>query len=322
MQKDRIIGMFLGVAIGDSLGLCCEGWSAAKIKEVYGRITFHHEPKSHNLKIGSTSDDTQLTLAVAEAILEDNLSMESQVKHHIAAFQETTAGWGNTTRDSVRRLANGANWASSGNGSSGLGNGVAMKIAPMGVYLCSVHPDRQKLTEGIEHITKINLMTHRTSVSASAALAHAFGIYYCCTLDDPKDFSVDKFQKMIIKASSIGRQMFAETLTDDITNRFEVLFQKEHDTQKLIDDFGGGSCYCYNSLPFSYGFFLQNPNSIESLYNVVNAGGDTDSNASMVGALLGALHGTSIFPEHLIGGLVDVDKVLAVAERFAEKFAT
>ena len=109
--------------------------------------------------------------------------------------------------------------------------------------------------------------------------------------------------------------------TLSLTLRFESLFENQYDAQKLIEEFGGGSCYCYNSVPFTYGFFLQNPHSVESLYDVINAGGDTDSNGSMLGALLGALHGTSIFPQHLIDGLVEREKVLEVAQRFAEKFA-
>lgn len=327
MEKDKIEGMFLGVIIGDCLGMPVETWNAEKIAEKYGRVTDYQVPDGHKWfnghLAGTYTDDTQLTLAVAEALIENPLCMDSQTKHHINAFKETTAGWGNTTRDSVRRLANGANWNVSGN-DAGVGNGVAMKIAPMGAYLLSVHEstnaDKTAMAEAIDFVTKINLMTHRSSVSASASLAHAFGIYYCLSVK-PADFDIDKFKNMILKSSKIGRQMFVETLNDDITSRFESLFENQYDAQKLIEEFGGGSCYCYNSVPFTYGFFLQNPHSVESLYDVINAGGDTDSNGSMLGALLGALHGTSIFPQHLIDGLVEREKVLEVAQRFAEKFA-
>lgn len=325
MNQDQIKAMFLGIYIGDALGMPVETWTPAKIAATYGRVTDYLVPDGHKWfnghKAGTYTDDTQLSMAVAEAIMEEPLSMDAQVKWHVAAFQETTAGWGNTTRDSIRRLANGAHWASSGS-DKGVGNGVAMKIAPMGVCLWNAQLDPKKLSAIIEQIVKINLMTHRTSVSTSAALAHAFAIYYCCLLDDATKFDASTFQKMVLKASELGRQQFPETLTDDITARFETLFEAPHDAEKLIADFGGGSSYCYNSVPFSYGFFLQNPHSIECLFDVVNAGGDTDSNGSIVGALLGALNGTHIFPQHLIDGLVEREKVLEVADRFAEKFAT
>jgi ADP-ribosylglycohydrolase len=53
----------------------------------------------------------------------------------------------------------------------------------------------------------------------------------------------------------------------------------------------------------------------------VSAGGDADSNGSMLAGLLGALHGASIFPDHLVDGLKNKDEVLEIADQFYEKFA-
>jgi ADP-ribosylglycohydrolase len=79
-------------------------------------------------------------------------------------------------------------------------------------------------------------------------------------------------------------------------------------------------CYVYCSLPFSYMFFLRNFTSIESLYEVVSQGGDADTNASMVGALLGALNGISIFPDHLVDELEAKDQLVDAANRLCEVF--
>jgi ADP-ribosylglycohydrolase len=68
-------------------------------------------------------------------------------------------------------------------------------------------------------------------------------------------------------------------------------------------------------------FYVHNPLSIDALFDVASAGQDADSNASMIGALLGALHGTVIFPAHLVDGLRDREAVLEVADQFQEKFA-
>lgn len=65
---------------------------------------------------------------------------------------------------------------------------------------------------------------------------------------------------------------------------------------------------------------MRNPNSIESLYDCVSAGGDTDTNGSMLASLLGALHGQSIFPKHLVDGLKNKDEILDLADQFYEKF--
>ncbi|MBI2633668.1 MAG: ADP-ribosylglycohydrolase family protein [Parcubacteria group bacterium] len=53
---------------------------------------------------------------------------------------------------------------------------------------------------------------------------------------------------------------------------------------------------------------------------MVNAGGDTDTNGSIVGSLLGALKGVSVFPKHLIDGLWQKEKILDTANRFCDTF--
>ncbi len=68
-------------------------------------------------------------------------------------------------------------------------------------------------------------------------------------------------------------------------------------------------------------FFVRNPLSIDALFDVVSAGHDADTNGSMIGALLGALHGTAIFPPHLVGGLRDREAVIEIADKFFETFA-
>ena len=110
---------------------------------------------------------------------------------------------------------------------------------------------------------------------------------------------------------------------DLLSNRIQKLIDyKEYNIARIVDEFGGGSCYVYNSLPFTYMFFLKNPNSIQSFYDVINAGGDTDTNASMLGALLGALNGMEIFPEKLVDSIPDEyrTKIENLSNRFIETF--
>jgi ADP-ribosylglycohydrolase len=63
---------------------------------------------------------------------------------------------------------------------------------------------------------------------------------------------------------------------------------------------------------------VRNPHSIDSLYDCVSAGGDTDSNGSMLASLLGALHGAAIFPKDLVDDLLPRATVLDVAHRFCD----
>lgn len=351
MNKDKIRGMFLGIAIGDALGKCVETWDQARIAETYGRITDYHVPDGHKWfnghKAGTTTDDCQLTLAVAEGIIDGSREiksikdqdhpidllqdlMKAQAKQHISAFNETTDGWGRTTREACRRLANGASWSDSGSGGDGTGNGngVAMKIAPVG-FLWSLFKDCKPFWV-YDFVVYLNDLTHKTTLALTTSLLHT-KIVSACLDGSISDFNFfSDLSRLCRQAESLGKSRYElskqqteqpETL-HRVSERFHTVFAgyKNLSDEDIIKLFGGGSCYCYDSLPFTWAFFFRDMESIDALYDVISAGGDTDSNGSMVGGLLGAYHGTEIFPEHLVNGLLDKDKVLDVADRFAAKF--
>lgn len=47
MNRDQIVGAFLGTAIGDSLGMPVETFSAERIAKDYGRVTEYLVPDGH-----------------------------------------------------------------------------------------------------------------------------------------------------------------------------------------------------------------------------------------------------------------------------------
>jgi ADP-ribosylglycohydrolase len=342
--KDKIIGVFLGTMIGDALGMPVETMSYEDIKLKYGKINSYLSPKNHkwfsDSEAGMYTDDTQLTFAVADALIESDLSMDGHVKYHIRAFNETTNGWGNSTRNSIRRLINGCSYENSyeeptenGKGIGG-GNGVPMKVAPFGVLMSKhLNPNFncERNKDIINNIIKLSSMTHGTSISISAGLVQACMIRLCFDCEEPSEFlnNFEKYLLVINSLSNLGKNYFKNTVNeDDLTDRLFKLYVSvlNPDTKDLITDdyivssFGRGSCYCYNSLPFTHAFFLRNPNNIDSLFECVSAGGDTDSNGSMIGAMLGALNGYQIFPTNLVADLLHADLAYDIANSFYDKF--
>lgn len=337
MNKDKVRGMFLGTAIGDSLGMCVEGWDAAKIKEKYGRIETYIDPKGHKyhdgMRAGSTTDDTQLTITVAEALIEaEGIDLDIQAKHHVKAYKKHTGGWGRTTKEAIEKLASGVHWKDSGMYSPtekreeggkkpsprGFGNGVAMKAGPFGVYMSASAWDWKDIADKLADFTG---MTHPTSMAVSSCFAHAYAVY-CCMVSEPEKFDIhiQNFVNLVANASEMGKKYYPDTLNkDDITERFKLL-NAHMTTEEIIKAFGKGTYYVYDSLPFTYAFFVRNPTNIEELYECASAGGDTDSNASMLGALLGALNGTSIFPKALVDGLAGKNDLIKLADAFSERF--
>ena len=88
--------------------------------------------------------------------------------------------------------------------------------------------------------------------------------------------------------------------------------------------FGGGTSYAYNSFGLSYALFARseyiadNPNPFNAVFDAVNAGGDTDYNASIVGSLVGALHGMSVIPHELVMGVEKTEMIRERTEKFFE----
>lgn len=314
--RDRAIGMLLGVGIGDALGRCCEGMDYQSVKSTFGKVDKYiiQNDWPEGRKAGVGTDDTSLTLVVAQGLLLSGgkPDMDAQVQAHVGAHQDSF-GWGRKTWEVIRRLRNGVPWQTAG--ATNAGNGCAMKIAPAALLL------HQDVPGAAHYIADLCSMTHRTSVAVSAGLAQAFALAYCLR-SGAEDFDPAEFVRVVVSASQKGRDYFPDTLTeDDITERLALCVDyAEWPPERCVAEMENGRGYVFCSLPFSYMFFLRNPKSIESLYEVVSAGGDADTNGSMVGALLGALNGTRVFPDHLVDELDAKDRLVDVANRFCGLF--
>jgi ADP-ribosylglycohydrolase len=354
INRSKVRGCFLGVAIGDALGKPVEMNTAEYIQKTYGRVEQYLSSSNHKYfagdMAGTWTDDTQLTLAIARAFIRDGeFNLDSIAEEHATEFMNTVAGWGRTTKDAVAKLVDGGHWSRSGYEATwpeaqkpvgdmsegdiidelaakgirprGAGNGVAMKMVPIAVYMAATNPqcDQPAWTDNVNNIAKVAAMTHYTSMGVTSGLAQAFAIFKCLQ-SDPDGFDVKSFINAVCSAGMMGRQFLASTITeDDLANRFQELHKfDEYYPERIVEEFKGG-CYIYESLPFTYMFFARNHNDVESLYDCVSAGGDADSNGSMLASLLGALHGEGIFPSHLIDGLDQKDLILETADKLCDK---
>lgn len=351
MNRDRVRGMIVGGAIGDAVGMPVETWTPAKIKEMYPQgISRFIPPKDHKwfdpekTPAGSTTDDTQLTIATMKGLIKGQEKHDGSIDPymdaisaaHCDAMQETTAGWGGTTREAIRRLQNGVHWNASGKTTEknrGTGNGVPMKIAPLAAFLCTTSGKDFKLELCIPY----SAMTHYTKLSAHSAIAHVLAMTACLTSSEGGASSIIDIRSIV--ATTVGKFMWNRTYevehledtTDQLQTRMEKLVQlldqlPSMTTEEIIAEFGNGSCYVYDSLPFSYAFFLKNPFMFQTILDVVHAGGDTDTNAKIVGEMMGALHGYESLRTYVPwafekeNGLKGLDELLELSDLFCDRF--
>ena len=308
--------------------------------------------------VGSTTDDTQLGAATMLGFIEghDEVIKTGQFDKyhdaiascHCSAFKETTDGWGNTTREAVHKICNDVRWITAGSNLTfgGTGNGVPMKISSFAAWYASPVA-RRFPAENLhfnQQIVRHSAMTHFTDISAHAALIHVHGVYHCLfsgvdhyTNDSLLDLISDQVWEWG-EAKNKGTEMYYQvnnlrkhpTEKDDgLEDRMIWLFQQRKrlegmERDEIRNKFGNGECYVLHSIPFTYAYFLKNPYTPQAIIDVIEAGGDTDTNGKMVGELVGALNGIEVFQtkewKWLCDGLLEYDKLIKLADQFCETF--
>jgi ADP-ribosylglycohydrolase len=124
---DRVRGMLLGVAIGDSLGNRSESMLPHEREAEFGRITGYLPSRyAGGARAGTPSDDTQLTARAIEQLLADGALDPDELAFRIA--NDRIFGIGRATRDFCNALRGGAPWWEATQLSAG--NGALMRITP------------------------------------------------------------------------------------------------------------------------------------------------------------------------------------------------
>ena len=124
VNVERVVGSILGGAIGDGWGGLYEG-SLPR-----GRVRVPEELV--------VSDDTQLTVATCEAIVDAGGIVPERIAERFVVWflAGRLRGLGASTRKALRDLDAGAHWALSGaKGERSAGNGAAMRVAPLAFLL-------------------------------------------------------------------------------------------------------------------------------------------------------------------------------------------
>ena len=160
---DRVRGMLLGVAIGDALGNRSESRSPQRRFEEFGHIT-DYLPNRHvrGRRVGTPSDDTQLTFWTVEHLLEHG-HLEPDALSTVFASRQIY-GRGRATGDFVHARQAGASWQDAGQASAG--NGALMRIAP--IVLPHLRGDRASLSRETAIAAAI---THNDPLAIASAVA-------------------------------------------------------------------------------------------------------------------------------------------------------
>ena len=129
-KLERFEGCIIGGAIGDAYGSGYENQIIGDDKETY---YLFGKPEKEKPKWRIT-DDTQLTIATCESILEEEtISAEKLAIKYLDFYKrKKIKGIGASTLKAMRELEFGGHWTQVGRkGEYAAGNGAAMRIAPI-----------------------------------------------------------------------------------------------------------------------------------------------------------------------------------------------
>lgn len=305
-RVEQYVGCLVGLAVGDALGYPVEGLSLRQIREQYGPIGLGDFVSRHGHPPGSYSDDTQLTLAVARALLEageksDQELIKAMAAQFVAWYKspEMARGPGLSTMAACANLARGIPWNQSGIREA-KGCGAAMRVAPLGLYY---YRDAERLQQVAEQSARLTHL-HPTGVAAAVVNAHAISR----VLEKaPVETLLDELLQL---AGPLSGEL--ETALDKVR---ECADAGPETAFAAIGETGSGE----EVLASALFCFLRSPEDYRATVLAgVNSSGDSDSIAAMAGALSGAYNGIDAIPERWARGVENREALETVArELFA-----
>src|SRR5262249_3169381 len=145
IPRERFLGCLLGLAVGDALGAPFEGVPADHVFFVAGPI--HELLAQTSDETFRYTDDTQMMIGVAEALLEEGEIKAATLARRFAPNYEPDRGYGRGARQLVEAMQAGDDWdalAETIFPGGSFGNGAAMRVAPIGLLFA---PNLEKVAE-------------------------------------------------------------------------------------------------------------------------------------------------------------------------------
>lgn len=283
---DRALGALLGVAAGDSLGATLEFTSpntGEPLRDIVGGGPFGWGP-------GQPTDDTDLTVAVVRAHLDPRPDLLSAVAHHFVAwYQRGPRDIGGTTAGAMNRLVRGVPPTESGaTADHSAANGSLMRCVATGV-------------------ARADTTVRRHESAAISAVTHA----------EPRCVDSCTVYNDVVSALLDGATP-TEAVTAALDNTTlrpqtrEVAAGALEDPARPIPWKPGG--YVLTALDIALWAVLRDDPAEDLLVQVVNMGGDADTNGAIAGGLLGARDGAAALPARWRDRLEAADELAAATE--------
>ncbi len=313
-MEAQIKGALFGLSVGDALGVPVEFNSRAILEA--SPVVDMQGYGTHNVPIGTWSDDSSLTFCLAETIaqgfdlykLGQSFCKWRYEKHWVALPEIGVFDIGNTTQIAIERLSRGERPDLAGEiHESSNGNGSLMRILPLAFYMRSVEVEERYLL-----IKQVSSLTH----------GHARSVMAC-------HYYLEFAGKLLqgIDKHIIYKQLQSEVM--DLYGRLELnAMEVKRFSRLLLGNINqlhnreiNSSGYVIDTLEAAIWCFLTTDNYKDCVLTAVNLGGDTDTTAAVVGGLAGMYYGYEAIPENWVKLLARRDDITLLVERMSRRVA-
>jgi ADP-ribosyl-[dinitrogen reductase] hydrolase len=317
VMERALAGCLLGTAVGDALGLACEGLSPARREKLFpDAARYHLLPFGRGL----CSDDTEHTVMLAQSLCNPDEHMEDEPQARILAASFAwrlrfwllglPAGIGMATLRAILKL-----WLfipPRWSGVHSAGNGPAMRSAILGV----VYGDRPARLRAMVHaLTRI---THTDPKAEQAAWTVAHAAH--CAMQDggriaPELLLAACREEMDVRAAEwlgLVERVVASVRAGESTQSFAVALGLAK----------GVTGYSFHTVPVALHACLSHSADFRgAVLAVIECGGDTDTVAAIVGGIMGAGVGREGIPPAWLDKLVEWPRTVAWMQKLASQLA-
>ena len=275
----RALGAYLGLAVGDALGATVEFMTAREIAAV------HHVHRQIvgggwlRLKPGRVTDDTEMSLALGDALLRGGLDDVRVIADaYVRWMQGCPIDIGNTCRRGIRRyMLQGTPVAIPAPDSAG--NGAAMRNLPSVLATLYDEAAFERVTLNQAHIT------HHHPLSDAGTL------------------TLGRMTRRLLRDEGLPAARAEAQLLIEFLSEFR------------FDPWPGQtSGYIVDTMQTVLDAFFTTNSFEDCVVKVVNRGGDADTTGALAGQLAGALYGVEAIPERWLKKL-DHDVSTAIHEQ-------
>jgi len=278
----RAQGCLLGQVAGDNLGALVEFKSASEISR--DSVEYLRDGGQWNILAGQPTDDSELALCLARAIVDSGkYDVEAVVRLYHTWYESSPFDIGNTIGRALRSVSNrdlargiAATTAETHANGDSQANGSLMRVSPLGIYSHCLAPEQAaELARRESRITHPNLVCREACAAFVVAISAAIGM------------GTDPLETYARAVQWAKRNCQSSEVLQAITDA----------SSRPPRSYSTNSGWVLTALQNAFYQLTHAADLREGVVNTVSRGGDTDTNAAIAGALLGAVYGRDAVPE-------------------------